>query len=321
MRGEAYMRITAVLGLIALSACGGGSDVNNPPEPQQFTLTIDGTGSGSGRVQTSAGTPALDCTLAADAQPAGTCSGSYSEGTVVSLTVTADASSSFDGWSGDASSCSTALSCSITLTQNKTAVAQLSTTALPVEITSSTYYLDPDFGSDGAVIWVVEVRNTSTQLVERARIDFTSHDASGTILTSNFTFVGPIPPGETRAHQSFATYLGTEATVEIQVTEVQFGTDDGNLGAAEIVSSNWRPDPDFGFDGIIIWTVEVMNSTATELESVRVDFVTYDASGKVVAADFTFVGPIPPGERRASQGFADYHGNEATVRFQIASVR
>lgn len=318
-------RYTRVLTLLLLAACGGGSDVTRPPdppaEPEQFTLAITGTGSGTGRVRTSAGSqPALDCTLAANAQPTGTCSGTYSEGTVVGLVVTPEANSTFDGWSGDALSCSTALTCSISMTGNKTAIAQLSAVA-SVEITSSAHYIDPDFGFDGAVIWVVEVRNNTNQLVESARIEFTSHDASGTILTSDFTFIGPIPAGETRASQSYATYLGTEATVGIKVGEVRLGTGDAGLSSAQIASSNWRVDPDFAFDGAIIWTVEVLNPTSVQLESVRVDFVTYDSSGKIVAADFTFVGPIPPGESRASEGFADYHGMEATAKFQMASVR
>jgi hypothetical protein len=310
--------------VVVLSACGGGDgDVTNPPAPESFTLTVSGQGTGSGRVVTSAGTsPAIDCTIAANGQATGVCSGTYAEAMSVSLTITPDASSAFSGWTGDASSCGAATTCSLSMTRNRTAVAQLSAIATsPIQITSSAYYPDPEFGTDGAIIWVVEVRNTSSEWVESAQIDFTSHDAAGTILASDFTFVGPIPPGETRASQSLADYLGTEASVDIRVADFRFGEADPLFGAVQIASSNWRPDPEFGLDGEIIWVVEVLNTSTTTLESVRVDFVSYDAAGQILTTDFTFVGPIPPGERRASESFADYFGTEANVQFQISSVR
>ncbi len=191
-----------------------------------------------------------------------------------------------------------------------------------VQITSSAWYPDPnpDLGGEGAISWVVEVRNTSAQLVDLARIDFTSHDAAGTILDSAFAFVGPIPPGETRAGEGFADYTGTEADVEIEVTEVQPGTEDPGLGAAQIVSSNWRVDPAFAGEGAVIWTVEVQNTGTEIMESVRVDFVTYDANGQILDYDFTFVGPIAAGATGASEGFADLRGNETTVNYQISEV-
>jgi hypothetical protein len=237
----------------------------------------------------------------------------------VDFTVVPDAGSQFDGWAGDAASCSTAPACTITMDQNETAVAQLSATSSEVQITSSAYYIDPDFAV-GTVAWAVEVRNTTNRVVESAEVDFTTLDASGTALSSDFAIAGPIPPGEARAAQSYADFVGTEATVDFHVGEVRFTSEDLNLGAAEIASSNWRADPDYSFSGAVIWTVEVRNTTTTQLQSVRVDFTTYDASGKIIAADFTFVDPIPPGETRSAEGFADYHGTEATVKFQVGSV-
>ena len=311
-------RHIALIALLALSACGGGDDITSPPGT--FTLTVSGEGTGGGRVTTATGvSPALDCTLAPSAQPAGACSASYATGTVVDLTVAPDAST-FEGWAGDASSCSTELTCSLTLDQNRTAVARLTTAAAAVEVVSSAFYPDPTFAGEGAVIWVVEVRNLTSQTVESAAIDFTSHDAAGTVLASDFTFVGPIPPGETRPGKSFASYTGTEATVDFQVGEVAFATEDTHLSAAQIVSSNWHVDPDFVGEGAVIWTADVQNTSAAELETVEVDFITYDANGKMLDVDFTSMGPIPPGETRSNESAADLHGTEANVKFQIASV-
>jgi hypothetical protein len=321
---------TRILLLLLLAACGGdGSDVTSPPvnpppqQPQQYTLTVTGTGPGGGRIQTSAGVqPALDCSLAPSGQATGTCSAAYPAGMVVELTVTPTAGFRFDSWSGDAALCSIAATCSLTMSQNRSAVARLSLIPAPVvQIISSAYYPDPDFAGDGAVIWVVEARNNGAQTVESAEINFTSHDASGAVLASDFTFVGPIPPGETRASQSFADYLGTEASVDVQVGTVRFATEDPGLSQARITSSNWRVDPEFAGEGAIIWTVEVQNDSDVQLEAVEVDIVTHDASGKIVTTDLTFVSAIPPGERRSAQSFADYHGNEASAIFQIANVR
>ncbi len=313
---------TTLMTIVALAACGGDSDVTSPPEGENFTLSVSGEGSGSGRVVSAAGaTPAIDCSLVAGAQPTGVCSGTYAEGTSVDLTVTPEASSSFDGWTGDASVCSTGLSCTISMDANKTAIAQFSTaSSAGVQITSSAWYPDPDFAEEGAIIWVVEVQNTTAQTVETARVEFASHDAAGNILVSDFTFVGPIPPGETRASDGLADYLGTEATVDIRLGEVQFATEDPNLGAAQIVSSNYRVDSEFAGEGAIIWTVEVQNTSTVQLELVQVDFITYDANGQILAYDFTFVGPIPPGGRAAAEGLADLHGSEASVNYQVAGV-
>ena len=189
-----------------------------------------------------------------------------------------------------------------------------------VQITSSAWYPEPDFGGAGAIEWVVEVRNTTAQVVNLARLDFTSHDAAGTVLASDFTFAGPIPPGETRAAEGLADYLGTEATVDIKVAEVQLGSEDPGLGAAQIVSSNWTPDPQFGEGGAIVWTVEVQNTGTEIMESVQVDFVTYDGNGQIVDYDFTFVGPIVPGATGASEGLANLRGTEVTVNYQVSEV-
>jgi len=311
--------------LILLGACSGGdNDVTNPPASQSFTLTIAASGTGSGQVATAAGiNPAIACQLSPNGGTSGACSGTYSEGTSVIVTVTPDPGSTLAGWSGDASSCGAATTCSLTMSQNRTAVAQLTAnpTTSAIQIVSDTFYVDPTFGGQGAVIWVFEARNTSSQVVENAEINFTSHDSSGNVLASDFTLVGPIPPGETRAGQGLADYLGREATVDIQVGEVQFASQDPNLGAAQITSSNWRADPRFGGTGAVIWTVEVQNVSGAQLESVEVDIVLYDAAGRIIATDFAFVGPIPPGEKRSGQSYADYHGNEASAIFQIANVR
>jgi hypothetical protein len=314
----------AVLAVLCAAGCGGGDNVTNPPAGQTFSLTVSGSGTGSGRVATASGTsPAIDCTLSPTGQASGTCSASYAEGTSISMTLTPDGSSTFTGWSGDATSCGTALTCSLPMDQNRNAVAQLSATATPsggVVVTSYAFYPDSSFGDRGAVIWVAEAKNNTGQWVEAAELDFTSHDAAGNVLASDFTFVGPIPPGETRSNQGLADLLGTEASAVVNVGEVTTGDPDPRFAEVQIVSSNWRVDSAVASFKNVTWTVEVQNNSTAELPSVQVNFVTYDVTGKILDSDFTFVGPIPPGERRSGQSFADYHGGEASVAYQIGDV-
>jgi hypothetical protein len=202
---------------------------------------------------------------------------------------------------------------------NKNAVAQLTgASSAELQITSSAWYPAPELG-EGAVIWVVEVRNNSSQTIEFARVDYTSRDAAGNALVSDFTLVGPIPPGETRANEGLAEYRGTEASVDFQLGEVAVAAEDPGLSAAQIVSSNWTPDPEFGGEGAIIWTVEVQNTSSLPL-FVQVDFVTYDAAGKIVDYAFTFVGPVPPGGTATGEGVAELHGTEVSVNYQVAGV-
>jgi uncharacterized repeat protein (TIGR02543 family) len=314
----------AGLALALVGACGGGdNNVTNPPGTQSHTLTVNGTGDGSGRVATTGGiSPALDC-AAVNGQSSGACSGDYAEGTSVSLSVTPESGSTFTGWSGDAASCAASTTCNIQMTGSKTATAGFSAAPAPsgaVVVTSSAWYPDPNFGDEGAVNWVVEVRNTSSQTVEVARVDFVSRDASGNELASDFAFVGPIPPGETRAHDGLADYHGTEASADITVDDVQFTSEDQGLGSAKIVSSAWHADPSAGEAGGVVWTVGVQNTSSEELESVQVDFVSYDANGKILDYDFTFVGPLAPGQTGSAEGVADLRGGEANANFQVAYV-
>ncbi len=317
-------RSAILLGI--LSACGGGDDVTGPPPDtppgtESFTLSVAGAGSGSGRVATPEGIqPGLACDLAGAAAPAGVCSATYPEGTVVALNVTPAEGSAFVTWGGDAATCGTTAACSLTMTKDQSVTAELSSALAGVQVVSSAFYPQPDFGVEGAVIWVVEVRNVTSQLIESAVVDVTTRDASGGVLAVGSTFVGPIPPGETRVGQSFADYLGTEVTADFQVVDVLFATGPSRLAEAEIVSTNWRVDPVFAGDGAVIWTVEVRNTTGVQLETVQVEFSTYDAAGKILAADFAFLDPIPPGETRTTEGFANYHGTEANAKFQIATV-
>jgi hypothetical protein len=78
--------------------------------PPSFTLTVGKNGTGSGTVTSSPG--AINC--------GATCSQSYTQGTVVTLTPTPTAGSTFAGWSGD---CTGTGACTVTMSQARSVTA------------------------------------------------------------------------------------------------------------------------------------------------------------------------------------------------------
>jgi zinc-ribbon domain len=94
-----------------------------------------------------------------------------------------------------------------------------------------------------------------------------------------------------------------------------------NLSSAQLVSWNWTRDRDFGTRGTIKWNVLVKNVSDKAIESVKVNFTSYDANGQVLASTFTFVEAIPPGDTRSADSFADLYGNEANADAKIVEVR
>ena len=80
---------------------------------EQFTVTINSTGTGSGSVTSDTGTLTCD---------SGTCTGTYDSGTQITLTAVSDEGSRFAGWSGDG--CEGDDTCILTITADTSAIAQ-----------------------------------------------------------------------------------------------------------------------------------------------------------------------------------------------------
>lgn len=92
------------------------------PSTTQYTLDITRNGSGSGTVTGSG----INC--------GSVCSGSYSPGTVVTLSATPATGSTFAGWSG---ACSGTGSCVVTMNASKTVTATFNSTAATYDITAT----------------------------------------------------------------------------------------------------------------------------------------------------------------------------------------
>jgi hypothetical protein len=103
----------------------GPLDYGTAPPPAKYKLTLNKSGTGSGKVTSS---PAgIDC--------GATCSAEYEEGTEVTLSATASEESEFIGWSG--SGCSGTGVCKVEMTEAREVVAEFKSTAteeFPLEV-------------------------------------------------------------------------------------------------------------------------------------------------------------------------------------------
>jgi arabinogalactan endo-1,4-beta-galactosidase len=119
--------IILLTGILFLAACNNSSS-SVPPPPMSFALTVTEGGTGGGTVTSSQA--GITCP--------GTCTASYTSGTLVTLTQAASAGSTFAGWG---SACSGSGSCSVTMSAAESVSATFNTTtpnpqpAEPVDIT------------------------------------------------------------------------------------------------------------------------------------------------------------------------------------------
>ncbi len=90
------------------------------------------------------------------------------------------------------------------------------------EIVGWNWVPDPTFASDGAIKWNVQVRNKSTKYIDSVEIELTTYDNAGSLVSTTSTFVNAIPPGETRASESFADYYRTEVRANVQIVYLRF---------------------------------------------------------------------------------------------------
>jgi uncharacterized protein YraI len=111
---------------------------------------------------------------------------------------------------------------SIELTEPSDTDSDRHVVSKPVEIKDWRWYSDPDFGTSGAVRYVVELQNNTDQYISSVRIGLTTYDSDGRIVDSDFTYVQSLTPGGTSSTESYADYYGTEDRAKIQVQDVNY---------------------------------------------------------------------------------------------------
>lgn len=85
----------------------------------------------------------------------------------------------------------------------------------------------------------------------------------------------------------------------------------------KIVSWKWYADKDFGSNGAIIYNVEVENISDDYIQIVKINFTSYDKSGKICASDFAFINAIAPHSKKSTKAYADYYGTEENAKISI----
>lgn len=96
----------------------------------------------------------------------------------------------------------------------------LRNTPLPeLEIESWNWRKDAGFGTDGAVIWTAVIRNNTTEYIRNARVEFTSLDANGRVMDTDFSYASGLAPGGTASAKGYATYFGGEERGRIRIVD------------------------------------------------------------------------------------------------------
>ncbi len=85
----------------------------------------------------------------------------------------------------------------------------------------------------------------------------------------------------------------------------------------EIEDFNFVLDPDFGGNGAVIWNAEIRNNTSRYVDSVRVEFSSYDTNDRLITTDFSYAQGLSPGGTAAVKGYATYYGREATGSVRV----
>ena len=124
-RAPAVARYAAVVVLASCSADG-------PDEPIQYTLRVQGSGTGAGSVTSPGTSPGLSCSIA-QGTAVGTCAVAHAKGSSVPLVATPNAGSSFAGWSG---ACGGNGQCVVDMSGEQSVTATFAAAALgPFELT------------------------------------------------------------------------------------------------------------------------------------------------------------------------------------------
>ena len=264
-----------VTGAIGSTETGAGSDsatdtltVGDP------TLTITVTGNtGTDKVASTPGT--IDCP--------GTCSNSFTYNTNVTLNVTVDAGSSFQGWSVDCVGLGTALSGAITVDSDKACTATFA--AQPeIDVQRPAATSIADGGTDtignqapGTVNLTYTVDNTAGS----AQLSITAVTADNLVNTSNFNLVTTTP---------INVAAGTTGTFDISFNvdalgaftlDLEFANNDSNENPYNVqITGTGASVPEIDILGN---DISIVNGDTTPDTADHTDFGSVDATGAAVS--------------------------------------
>jgi hypothetical protein len=91
-----------------------------------------------------------------------------------------------------------------------------------VEVVDWNWQADAKFGTRGTIKWNVQVRNKSSQNIGSVKVEFATYDKEGKLISTTFTYVSAIPPGESRSSSSYADLYRTEKKATVKISNVYF---------------------------------------------------------------------------------------------------
>jgi hypothetical protein len=120
-------RTFRVLIPLLLAGCGGGDGGSVAP-PDNFQVTVQGSGDGSGSVTADG----LACVINGGRAGASGCTATHTDGTALNLTASTAQGSTFGGWGSDAAECGSNVTCSLTVNRTLNIQATFTVASLPV---------------------------------------------------------------------------------------------------------------------------------------------------------------------------------------------
>lgn len=102
----------------------------------------------------------------------------------------------------------------------QSASGQVDAPTSAVEIVDWKWHTEPDFGVDGAVRWIAEIKNTSDRTVYQAEIKITLLDEEGSVVNTDVGLVQNVRPGGVASSENRADLYGTEEKARIRVIQV-----------------------------------------------------------------------------------------------------
>lgn len=90
------------------------------------------------------------------------------------------------------------------------------------EVVDFNWSADPNFGTRGVIKWNVQVKNKSNRNMSSVKVDLTTFDKDGKMVSTTSTYIRAIPAGQTRSDSSFADLYRTEKRASVVVSDVRF---------------------------------------------------------------------------------------------------
>lgn len=164
----------------------------------------------------------------------------------------------------------------------------------PFSTSNPTYYGEEFFPIVTAII-----TSPYNRPVEDIDVNVVLYNAAGRIIGGGYTFVDFVLPGQPAAAEVYVAGAGDPARIDVYAAPSTFslfaGAYDAPGNQPIVVQSGWGGQPD-GFDTGYGALVENPN-TGVAVDTLRYQAIAYDADGRVLTVDSSYLAALFPNER------------------------